>query len=66
METVALIPAYEPDERLVGFADRLQGEGFSRIIVVDDGSGESFRPLFDALATRSFWDRAQDGAHPHP
>ena len=54
METVALIPAYEPDERLVGFADRLQGEGFSRIIVVDDGSGESFRPLFDALATRSF------------
>ena len=54
METVALIPAYEPDERLVGFADRLQGEGFSRIIVVDDGSGERFRPLFDALATRSF------------
>ena len=54
METVALIPAYEPDERLVGFADRLHGEGFSRIIVVDDGSGERFRPLFDALAARSF------------
>ena len=54
METVALIPAYEPDERLVVFADRLSLEGFRRVVVVDDGSGERFRALFDALAARPF------------
>lgn len=52
METVALIPAYEPDERLIGFTDRLLAEGFRQVVVVDDGSGERFQSLFDALATR--------------
>ena len=54
METVALIPAYEPDGRLAAFADRLSQEGFRRIVVVDDGSGERFRALFDDLAARPF------------
>ena len=54
MEAVALVPAYEPDERLIGFTDRLHEEEFPQVVVVDDGSGERFRPLFDALAARSF------------
>ena len=51
METVALIPAYEPDERLVEFVDRLHGEGFSRVVVVDDGSSVG-REIFKGVMER--------------
>jgi len=46
---VALIPAFEPDQQLVDIVHRLGGHGFTAIIVVDDGSGPSCRPLFDQL-----------------
>jgi len=45
-----LIPAYEPDTRLVDLVFRLQAEGGHRVVVVDDGSGEAFRPIFGAVA----------------
>jgi len=41
-----LIPAYKPDEKLVDLVKNLQTGGFSDLIVVDDGSGESFDPIF--------------------
>ena len=54
MDAVALIPAYEPDSRLPAFADKLAQEGFKRVVVVDDGSGERYRGVFDALAEKPF------------
>ncbi|MDR3645258.1 MAG: bifunctional glycosyltransferase family 2/GtrA family protein [Clostridia bacterium] len=43
-----LIPAYEPDMRLVELVNRLRECCDYSIIVVDDGSGGAFRPLFEA------------------
>lgn len=46
MITVALIPSYQPDERLVSLVRRLNALGMDEV-VVDDGSGEVYSPLFD-------------------
>ena len=53
-DAIALIPAYEPGDGLVGYVDRLAQHGFGRIVVVDDGSGGSFRAVFDAIAAKPF------------
>lgn len=45
-----LIPAYRPDERLVRLTDALRrADPSHEIVVVDDGSGPRFRPVFDTL-----------------
>lgn len=44
---VALIPAYEPDRGMLSLLAELKENGFE-IVVVDDGSGEAYAPLFDA------------------
>ena len=44
-----LIPAYEPDDRLPVYVKELRQNGFQRILVVDDGSGDAYRPVFDAI-----------------
>jgi dolichol-phosphate mannosyltransferase len=49
--TAILIPAYNPDEKLVGLVDSLR-EKFSNIIVVDDGSKESAQTIFNALSSK--------------
>ncbi|MBO5473387.1 MAG: bifunctional glycosyltransferase family 2/GtrA family protein [Lachnospiraceae bacterium] len=46
---VVVIPAYQPDETLLGIANQLWERG-CRIIVVDDGSGETYRRIFDRAA----------------
>ena len=46
---IALIPAYEPDEKLKKLADELAERGFD-IVVVDDGSGPDHAELFEALS----------------
>jgi glycosyltransferase involved in cell wall biosynthesis len=43
---VVLIPAYEPDLRLGTLISELREQGFGNIVVVDDGSGEDFQPIF--------------------
>lgn len=44
-----LIPAYEPDERLVELVLALARSGpADPIVVVDDGSGPDYRPVFDS------------------
>ena len=43
-----LIPAYEPDEQLITLTRRLKEVGFS-VLVVDDGSGEKYRHIFNAV-----------------
>lgn len=45
---VVVIPAYEPDVALCEIVSKLWELGLA-IVVVDDGSGESFRPVFDSI-----------------
>lgn len=45
---VVMIPAYQPDDRLVELTDQLWVNG-CRIIVVDDGSGAQYRHIFEKL-----------------
>lgn len=47
---VMLIPSLEPDERLPAYAAALLEKGFTRLIIVDDGSGEKYQPIFERLA----------------
>ena len=44
-----VIPAYEPDDRLISLVKELARAGFANIIVVDDGSGEGYKKVFDQL-----------------
>lgn len=44
---IALIPAYEPDERLTELAKTMAGRGFL-VLIVDDGSGAAYQPTFAA------------------
>lgn len=46
--SVVIIPAYKPDETLITITDKLWAYG-CRIIVVDDGSGEEYQPVFDRV-----------------
>lgn len=52
MEAVVAIPALDPDARLVTLVDGLHERGFSRFIIVDDGSGPDAQAVFDALERR--------------
>ena len=45
-EAAILIPSLEPDERLPVYIQSLAENGFGQIIVVDDGSGEAYQPIF--------------------
>ena len=47
IQRTALIPAYEPDDRLVNLVVQLSDAHF-RVILVDDGSGEQYRRIFSA------------------
>ena len=48
---IVLIPAFEPDERLVELVHGLRNIGpDTAIVVVDDGSGAACRPLFERVA----------------
>lgn len=44
-----IIPAYEPDEKLIGTLKGLIKEGFDDILVVDDGSGPSCQEVFEQV-----------------
>lgn len=46
---LVLIPAYEPDQVLIGLAKDLTAEGFS-VLVVDDGSGRKYADIFQAVS----------------
>ena len=49
MNVCALIPSYDPDERLISTVKTLRSAGFHHIIVVDDGSRLDCLPYFEAL-----------------
>ena len=46
-QAVILIPSLEPDARLPAYIQQLKAGGFAHIIVIDDGSGEAYRPIFE-------------------
>ena len=52
METTAavLIPAYKPGERMITLIGALKDLGLTRLIVVDDGSGDAYAPIFEKAA----------------
>lgn len=50
---IVLIPAYEPDERLIDLVEALRtADPQLGTLVVDDGSGPAFQTLFDAARAR--------------
>ena len=48
---IALIPAYEPDRKMLGVIADLGKTGFD-VVVVDDGSGPEYAELFEQAAER--------------
>lgn len=48
-----LIPAYKPDERLIKLVDDLIAADMRRIVVVDDGGGDAYRAIFEAIRDRA-------------
>lgn len=44
--TAVVIPAYKPDDRLPPYVDALKAAGVGSIVIVDDGSGKDYQPLF--------------------
>ncbi len=46
---VVLIPAYKPGEALVVLSEELNERGFNQVIIVDDGSGDEYTPVFNRL-----------------
>lgn len=49
MQVCIVIPAYEPEEKLLDYVTALLGAQLGPIVVVDDGSGARYAPLFAAL-----------------
>ena len=49
-QAVILIPSLEPDGRLPAYIRELREKGFGKIVVVDDGSGEAYQPIFQEVS----------------
>lgn len=49
-ECCVLIPSLSPDERLPEYVQALRGAGFGLVLVVDDGSAESYQEIFSRIA----------------
>ena len=52
-EIPVIIPAYEPDEKLIALLQHLREAGIMHIVVVDDGSGNGYQALFEQAASIS-------------
>jgi glycosyltransferase involved in cell wall biosynthesis len=50
MSVIVLIPAYNPDEKLLRLIEALVAEGFGNILVVNDGSAPQTLPIFERLS----------------
>ena len=46
---IAIIPAYNPDEKLIKLVDDLILQGNLQVIVVDDGSDKKYQPIFGEI-----------------
>ena len=52
MREVVLIPAYQPDEKLITLVDALSAEGLG-VLVVNDGSSPACNHIFEAVAAKA-------------
>ena len=41
-----VIPSYEPDDRLITLLNELDSKGMGPVVIVNDGSGEEYDPVF--------------------
>lgn len=48
MKTIVIIPSYEPEEKLITLTGQLIAKDLE-VVVVDDGSGEKYLPIFNQL-----------------
>lgn len=48
---IVLVPSLEPDDRLPAYVSELMSNGFSRVVVVNDGSSADYQPIFDRIAS---------------
>lgn len=48
--TVVIIPAYEPPHSVIDYTKELLGSGVRGVVVVNDGSGEKYREIYDEIA----------------
>ena len=47
---IVLIPAYEPDTRLIALVEACSAAGFrDHIVVIDDGSGNGYGQIFTTV-----------------
>lgn len=49
MDTILLIPIYEPKEAAVAFLSTIDTSSYLKVIVVDDGSGPAYKEIFDKI-----------------
>ncbi len=47
-DQIIIIPAYKPEEIMVALVDELR-KHFYQIIIIDDGSGQNYKSIFDKL-----------------
>ena len=48
-KVIAIVPSFNPTETTVTYVEELFGQGFEKIIVVDDGSRDDSKHYFDVL-----------------
>ena len=59
-----IIPAYEPDERMITLLSRLAAEYEDEIVVVNDGSGPAYDSLYAQAVELGFRRSAYTGGYP--
>ena len=50
MKTALVLPIYQPCDKALPFLSTIDPSSFEKIVVVDDGSGEKYKPIFDDIA----------------
>ncbi len=47
--TIVVIPSLHPDNKLVTYVQDLINSGINKLIIIDDGSGEEYHPIFNKI-----------------
>lgn len=53
LDIIIIIPAYEPTDDLINFCLVLKTAGFMQCIIIDDGSGEDYKDIFDIISKKT-------------
>lgn len=56
MKVALLIPIYEPSAKVLPFLSQFQADDFDAFLVVNDGSGEQYQNVFDAIASNTCFE----------